>query len=112
MNVDDILSGNESTDSSNLLPDLSSSISNLLAPLIGLSVLLFIVFIGLYLYSMSRRRRLENALFDIQKNIAELNARDKARVPIPPASLPQAKPHTESRDGAIIAHTDDTPRKY
>lgn len=108
MDMNDILSGDNSTDSSSLLPDVSSSINDMLAPFIWFSVILTIVFVGLYIYSMVRRRRLENALFDIQKNIAELNERDKSRTSLSsPSPSPSMKQRIEPVDDTIIAKTDE-----
>lgn len=102
MNVSDILPEGQAAENT-LLPDISSSITDLVAPFMWFSVVLTVVFIGLYLYSMMRRRRLENALFDIQKNIAEMNARDKARTVTPP---PSPQPRIQSPAESVIARNE------
>lgn len=78
MNVDDLLSdGTAGTDIGN---QLTSSITDMLGPVIWLSVALTIVFIVLYISAMIRRRKVENAVLDMQKLLHEMNERDKARM--------------------------------
>lgn len=100
MNIDQILpSDGQSAETGTQLPDLTGAVTDMLAPFMWLSVALTVLFVVFYVISMVRRRKLENALFDIQKNLRELNERDKARSQ--PASPPRA-PGQER----IIARTD------
>ncbi len=97
MNINEILSG-DTTDTSSLAPDITSSISDMLAPFMWLSVALGFAFIILYITMMLRRRKLENALLDMQKILHEMNERDKAR------SAPQVRPVSpETSDNKVIA---------
>lgn len=73
--------------------NLTSSMTDMLTPFIWLSVALTIVFIVLYISSMLRRRKLENAIFAIQKSIEEMNERDKKR-PVP--HVPPTPPSVDS----------------
>ena len=96
MNTEQILlESPEATDISTQLPDITSSINDALGPLMWLSVALTIVFLSFYITAMFRRRKLENALFDIQKNISEMNERDKARSR-PAASTVQPQRNNET----------------
>lgn len=96
MNVDDLLSdGTTGTDIGN---QLTSSITDMLGPVIWLSVALTIVFIVLYISAMIRRRKVENAVLDMQKLLHEMNERDKARSQSPTPSLPP-----KTSDDRIIA---------
>ena len=95
-----------STDISNqLIPDLTSSMTDMMAPFLWLSVGITIVFIVLYVSSILRKRKVENAIFDIQKIVSEMNERDKARstsqsLPTPLQSVPGKEP--------IIARVDES----
>lgn len=74
---------------SDQLPDMMSSITTMLAPFMLLSFGLTVVFIALYIRSQFRRKKLENAILDMQKTLHEMNERDKARsAPVTPAPLP------------------------
>jgi len=100
MDIDQSLFTNDGApDISTPLPNITSSITEILAPFILLSFVISIIFIVLYITAMIRRRKLENALFDIQKNLTEMNARDKARSePInPPSPL-----HTSNEKIAMV----------
>jgi Ca2+/H+ antiporter len=70
--------------------DLTNSLTSALAPVITLSVVISIVFVILYIVSMVRRWKVQHAIFDIQKNIRELNERSKVadQPPTPPATVP------------------------
>jgi hypothetical protein len=103
MNVDDLLSdGTTGTDIGN---QLTSSITDMLGPVIWLSVALTIVFIVLYISAMIRRRKVENAVLDMQKILHEMNERDKARSQPPALALP---PKTNS-DRIIAAEQPKDP---
>lgn len=84
--------------------DLMSSLNDMLAPFIWLSVALTVVFVVFYVSAHLRRRKLENALFDIQGTLKEMNERDKARTAPTPPPLPQSNQHD-----TIIARTDERP---
>ena len=92
-----------SIDTGNPLTSLTSSLSDALMPFIWLSVVLTIVFIVLYVSSMLRKRKVENAILDIQKTIHEMNERDKARSASTPRVQPQKLPEKEP----IIAHASE-----
>lgn len=93
-----LLTPDGSTDISNQLFDMTSSITDALAPFMLLSFVITVAFVVLYVVSLIRRRKLENALFDIQKTLHEMNERDKAR------SKPRSTPNRpESRNETIAA---------
>lgn len=103
MNFEDILSGDgQSTDLGIDTSTLVSPITDMLAPILWLSVAFSVLFIAFFILSIFRRRKLENALFDIQKILSEMNERDKTR------SLP-APPRTQniSEKETVIAQADD-----
>lgn len=105
MNSDQLLSGeNGSIDIGTQLPDITSSITDMLMPIVLLSLAMTVIFVGLYISSIVRRRRVENAIFDIQKTLHEMNERDKARSTPKPIVTPPPQPR--SSDGAIIARDD------
>lgn len=80
MNTDQIIYETSSpTDISNPLSSITSSLTDTLQPFIWLSLALTVLFGAFYITSFFRRRKLENALFDIQKNLREMNERDKVR---------------------------------
>lgn len=65
------------------LPDLNSMMDNILGPFMWLSLALTIVFVVLYALSIKRRRKVENAILDIQKILHEMNEREKQHSPSP-----------------------------
>ena len=102
MDIDQLLSGEQdSIDIGTQLPDVTASITDMLAPILWLSVVMTVVFVVLYVSSIVRRRKVENAVLNIQKTLHELNERDKAR------STPTSPPAPTSH-GAVIAKTDNT----
>jgi len=101
MNVDEILSGDTTIDASSLMPDLTSSITDMLAPFIWLSVALTVVFIVFYAMSMLRRRKVENAILDLQKILHEMNERDKSRGSTPAVPPRLERPPEKDRDRVI-----------
>lgn len=97
MITEELLSGENGTVSTgDQLPDLTSSVSDMLAPIMWLSVLFTVIFIALYISSMVRRRKLENALFDMQKTLHEMNERDKARMATPTPPSPKLRTGSET----------------
>lgn len=84
------------------LTDITASISDALGPIIWLSVAVTIIFVALYLSSIMRKRKVENAILDIQKTLHEMNERDKARSAPRPMPAPQAPAEKEP----IIAKVD------
>lgn len=109
MDTNQLFSGEgDTTDLGSQLPDLTSSINDMLAPIMWLSVAISIVFIVLYISAMFRRRKLENALFDMQKTLHEINERDKARsTPAAPTVQPQVRHEKDT----IIARSDEPRRE-
>lgn len=109
MNLDDILS-QEPSGSGNIfqMPDLAASIQEALAPFILLSVIITVIFAVLYIVSLVRRWKVEQAILDIQKTIHEMNERDKARsTPVAPVvSPPPAEPIRPGERDRIIAKAD------
>ena len=102
MNTDQLLSGeNGSVDIGSQLPDITSSITSMLMPVIILSFVLTIIFVAVYISSILRRRKVENAILTMEKILHEMNERDKTRSRPTPAPL--SEPRTS--DGAIIART-------
>lgn len=78
-----------------------SSLTDAMAPLMWLSFVLTIIFIGLYVRSIYKRRKLEKAIFDIQKTVHEINQRDKTR------NAPALRPQTPGEKETIIARVDE-----
>ncbi len=87
-----------SVDINEQLSDITASFSEMLAPFILLSLAVTAGFMILSIISMVRRRKLENALLDMQKTLHEMNERDKAR---DKPQQSQARP--ESRNETIAA---------
>lgn len=74
----------ESIDISNQLSDVMSSLTETLAPYMLLSLVITLLFVVMYIVSQFRRRKLENAILDMQKVLHEMNEREKARLhPMP-----------------------------
>lgn len=92
-----------------LLPNLSSSITDMLAPFLWLSVGLSIIFIALYISSILRRRKLEKAIFDIQKTVHEIDMRTKARSSPYTPSPPGIPPSSPDLIAAKPSDTSDNP---
>lgn len=69
----------QSLDVSNQLSDITTSLTDTFAPFILLSLVITGLFVMMHIISMFRRRKLENALFDMQRVLHEMNERDKAR---------------------------------
>lgn len=89
MNAEQLLSDGQGIDTSSLMPDLTSQLTDLLAPVLMASAAVTIVFLALFISSTLRRRKVERAILDIQKTLHEMNERDKARLkpaapPVPP----------------------------
>ncbi len=93
------------TDLGTQLPNITSSITDMLGPFVLLSFVISVIFLVFYVIAMIRRRKLENALFDIQKNLSEMNARDKARGA---KITPTPQPRTGSEKIAIAQSPDET----
>lgn len=79
------------------MSDMLSSLTETLAPMILLSLILSVLFIVMRIITMFRRRKVEKAIFDIQKTLHEMNERDKAR------SNPQQLPARPEFRNEIIA---------
>lgn len=73
-----------SLDIGSRLPDIDSLLSSILGPIMWVSIIITVAFIALYVASILRRRKVENAILDIQKVIHEMNERDKKRNTQPP----------------------------
>ncbi len=79
-----------SIDINGQLPDIMSSLTDAMAPFILLSFVITLAFVVLYVVSMIRRRKLENAILDMQKVLHEMNEREKARqAPRPMSDVPR-----------------------
>jgi len=105
MDLNQITSQNDTfPDTSNLLPS-ASSITNTLGPLLLLSTILSIIFVIAYIFSIIRRYKVEKAILAMQKDIHEMNERQRNQNQ---AILPEAKP-TPFEDTTLIAA--ETPKE-
>lgn len=66
-------------DTSTLFPDITSQLTEMMAPFLFASFALTAVFAILYISSALRRRKVEKAILDMQKMLHEMNERDKER---------------------------------
>lgn len=71
----------------NQLQSLPTSITNALAPILLLSTIISVLFLVAYIVSSIRRWKVQQAILDIQKEVKELNERDRNRS-MPPAQQP------------------------
>jgi heme exporter protein D len=92
----------ESLDISNQLSDITSSMTETLAPFIFLSMALTVIFVIMYIVSVFRRRKVENAVLDMQKILHEMNEREKAR------TKSQPTPERPESRKEIIADSSDS----
>lgn len=90
------------------LPDITGSITDALAPFIMLSVVSVAVFIIIYITSMIRRWKVDKAILAMQKDIREMNERDKQREA---ARTPSAPPVPTPPDQRIIAQKPQLPEQ-
>lgn len=89
-------------DTSNLLPSVMST----LAPILLLSTILTVVLAVAYIFSVIRRYKVEKAILAMQKDIHELNERDRAR-----SAPPEAPITPVEGERSIAADTSTTPNE-
>ena len=98
---------NQITSENQALPDTSTllpSIMSTLAPILLLSTILTIVLAVAYIFSVIRRYKVEKAILAMQKDIHELNERDRAR-----SAAPEAPAVPVESERIIAADTPLTP---
>ena len=88
-----------SIDMNGQLSDVMSSLTDAMVPFILLSFVITLLFVVLYVVSMIRRRKLENAILDMQKVLHEMNEREKARS----TPRPMSDPPKTSEDKILAA---------
>lgn len=88
MDLNQITSQNDSLPSTNNLLPSAASITNTLGPILLLSTILSVLLIIAYVFSVIRRYKVEKAILAMQKDIHEMNERQKSDTPSPsPQSL-------------------------
>lgn len=92
------------TDTTNLLPSVSS-LMDTLAPILLLSSILSIVLVVAYIFSVIRRYKVEKAILAMQKDIHEMNERQRSQNQAAPS---EAK-RIPSEDTTLIAS--ETPKE-
>ncbi len=86
------------------LPSLDSSFGGLIAPFMILSTLLTVIFVAAYIASIVRKRKVENAILAMQKELHEMNERAKLQTQTTSASIEKSSPATAPPENTDVVN--------